>query len=837
MRTPLEAAHANGATNRKKQTILGCFTELWALCLVATLCLAFSTTTWAGVKTWGNTGTDFNDANSWVGGKLPKVTDSVDFSGPEVTNPNLSASFELLAISFSATDSSSYTLSSSSPAIKLTLDSVTNGSTSAIYTANTSGTNTISAPVVFGAAAGSTQTVTIGSGGTMVISGVISSTNNVTIAKEGAGTLTLSGTNTYAGGTALNAGTLNINNASALGTGAFTIASGSNGVIDNTTAGAITLTTNNAQAWNGDFTFTGTQSLNLGTGAVTLGASRTVTVNANNLTVGGVISGSGFGLTKAGNGALTLSGANTYTGGTTLNAGTLNINSATALGTGAFTINGGTINNTTAGAITLTNNNAITLGANFTFGGTQNLNLGTGAITNAGNRTITLNGTNSTLTLGGIMTNTSGAAQTTTVNGAGNTLSLGGYTLSSQSDVINGTGNVNIAGVISDGGKGAGSLTYGGGGVLTFGGANTYTGGTTLSSGTLNINNAGSGGKSSAIGKGTLTINGGTIDNTSGGAIALSTNNNVTVGGNFAFGGTNNLDFGGGKVSSGGNYTITLNGTNSTLTFGGGLNSTLSVGQTTTVNGAGNTLSLGGYTLNSGNQVDTINGSGNVNITGVVSSGGKSTGSGLTYSGTGVLTFGGANTYTGATTVNSGTLLVNGSTASGSAVSVNNSGTTLGGTGTINGNVTVGNGAILLGGTGNAASGTLTLANSLTLNSGSIIELALGASGAHSTLARTGSSAWTFSSGQAFSFINLGAQPGIYDNIITGLASNPGGESSWTITNAGWIGSFTWDGMGNIDLNVVAVPEPATWFAGFLALAALGYHERRRWLSLFRRSV
>ena len=55
----------------------------------------------------------------------------------------------------------------------------------------------------------------------------------------------------------------------------------------------------------------------------------------------------------------------------------------------------------------MTNNNAITFGGDFTFGGTQNLNLGTGAITNGGNRIITLNGTNSTLTFGGIMTNTS----------------------------------------------------------------------------------------------------------------------------------------------------------------------------------------------------------------------------------------------------------------------------------------------------------------------------------------------------------------------------------------------------------------------------------------------
>jgi hypothetical protein len=158
----------------------------------------------------------------------------------------------------------------------------------------------------------------------------------------------------------------------------------------------------------------------------------------------------------------------------------------------------------------------------------------------------------------------------------------------------------------------------------------------------------------------------------------------------------------------------------------------------------------------------------------------------------------------------------------------------LGGTGTIGGAVTVSSGANLLGGTGSAASGTLTLANNLTLNSGSIIELALGASGAHSTLARTGGT-WTFDATQAFTFINLGVTPGTYDNIITGLAADPLSEANWTITNAGWSGSFTFDGA-NIDLNVVAVPEPATYLAGILALATLGFQQRRRLFARLHRS-
>ena len=200
----------------------------------------------------------------------------------------------------------------------------------------------------------------------------------------------------------------------------------------------------------------------------------------------------------------------------------------------------------------------------------------------------------------------------------------------------------------------------------------------------------------------------------------------------------------------------------------------------------------------------------------------------ITKTGTSTFVLSGANTYGAGTTVTGGTLLVDNTTGSGTGtgiVTVSNSGTTLGGTGTITGAVTINSGARILGGTGAAASGTLTLANNLTLNSGSIIQLALGPAGAHSTLARTGGT-WSFQSNQAFTFIDLGATAGTYNNIITGLASNPG-TGGWTITNPGFAGTFTFDGA-NIDLTLTAVPEPSTWIAGALALAALAYTQRRR---------
>ena len=67
---------------------------------------------------------------------------------------------------------------------------------------------------------------------------------------------------------------------------------------------------------------------------------------------------SGAPLAKAGPNALTVVGANTYNGGTTLFSGQLNVGEASALGTGPLTINGGTIDNTSGSDITLSANNA-----------------------------------------------------------------------------------------------------------------------------------------------------------------------------------------------------------------------------------------------------------------------------------------------------------------------------------------------------------------------------------------------------------------------------------------------------------------------------------------------
>ena len=152
------------------------------------------------------------------------------------------------------------------------------------------------------------------------------------LVKSGAGALALQGGNTFSGGLTLNEGRLDLNSPTALGAaaGVFTIAS--NGVTigysgANTTTN--TIANNNPMAWNGDFSYTGagTRSLNLGSGAVTLGGSRTLAILNNTLIVEGVIDDGAFDydLAKIGTGRLTLRGANTFSGALAVLGGVLEL--------------------------------------------------------------------------------------------------------------------------------------------------------------------------------------------------------------------------------------------------------------------------------------------------------------------------------------------------------------------------------------------------------------------------------------------------------------------------------------------------------------------------------
>jgi fibronectin-binding autotransporter adhesin len=236
-----------------------------------------------------------------------------------------------------------------------------------------------------------------------------------------------------------------------------------------------------------------------------------VTLDGSGTTsMSGVISGGGS-LVKNDSGTVILSGVNTYTGGTTLNTGNLTANNNSALGTGALTINSGTLastNNSTVG-------NTIALQGN----------AGLSGITTSG--TLTQTGGSYTLNL-------ANATQSGAVNlSEGNT----GRTLTAQ--VNNGTST--ISGVIQNGGTGAGSLSKTGAGTLVLSGTNTYTGTTTVNTGTVQLgaSNVLSDNSGLNLAGGTLNLNGfsdrvGALSFSNGSTLDFGSGTNSFVFGNIS---------------------------------------------------------------------------------------------------------------------------------------------------------------------------------------------------------------------------------------------------------------------------------------------------------------
>ncbi|END5754657.1 autotransporter-associated beta strand repeat-containing protein, partial [Salmonella enterica] len=486
------------------------------------------------------------------------------------------------------------------------------------------------------------------------------------VVKSGDKMLTLSGANSYSGGTLISDGTLVASNVEALGTGDVTndavLELNTGGDFDNAISGSgqVVKSGDKTLTLSGSNTYTGGTLISGGTlvasNVEALGSGDVTNDAVLELNTGGdfdnAISGSGQ-VVKSGDETLTLSGANSYTGGTTISGGTLVASNVEALGSGDVTDNAVLELNT---------------GGDF-----DNAISGSGQVVKSGDETLTLSGTN---------TYTGG----TTISGG---------TLVATSVEALGTGDVtddatlelNTGGTFDNAISGSGQVVKSGDDVLTLSGANSYSGGTLISDGTLVASNVEALGTGDVTDNATLELNtGGTFDNviSGSGQVVKSGDDTLTLSGSNTYTGgtlisdgtlvatsvdalgtgdvtdnavlelntggdfTNNIS-GSGQVVKSGDETLTLSGANS---YTGG--TTISGGTLVASNvealGSGDVTDNATLEMNTGGDFDNaISGSGQV-----------------VKSGDETLTLSGANTYTGGTTINGGTLVASNVEALGS---------------------------------------------------------------------------------------------------------------------------------------------------------------------------
>ncbi|MES2129693.1 MAG: autotransporter-associated beta strand repeat-containing protein [Pseudomonadota bacterium] len=573
--------------------------------------------------------------------------------------------------------------------------------------------------------------------------------------KDGNGTLTLGGMNTYSGGTALTGGTLALAAPGALGS------SGTISFDGGTLAFGLGATTD----YSARFSTAANQNYALNT-------------NAETVTLGTALGGASNRLTKSGSGTLVLTAVPTYGGATQINGGTLFLN-ATASSTLAGDVSGAG-NLAVNGALTVRLNGAVSYsgtttisGSVLSFGGSGTLPgtiSGSGSLRKEGTGTLTLTGATThsggtdirsgTLAIGDGATSGSLSGNVAIATGA--TLSFNRSDANTNPSTISGNGVVEKAGA----------------GTLTLLGSNSYSGGTTLTDGTLSMKST------AAIGTtGTIKFNGGVLGFTSTNASDYSARFSTALGQKYAF------DTNGETI----NLATALTGVTNTLTkWGGGtlvLKAAPSYGGTTQINAGTLKLDFGfnsafltgavsgaGSLIKSGNGIVTFSGT-SLSYTGTTTIEGGSlsldsnadsylagalTGGGtLIKSGTGTLTLAGADSHAGGTTINGGKLVIgNGGTSGSLNGSVINKGilsfnrsdnstvaSAISGTGSVQVN---GGGTLTLGGSLSYTGTTTLAASGLVISSNSSRNLT-GVIGGTGTLEKAGLGTLTLEAANTFS--------------------------------------------------------------------------------------
>lgn len=718
-----------------------------------------------------------------------------------------------------------------------------------------------------------------GSGTSTTFAGTISdSAGTGVLTMNGAGTLVLSGNNSYAGGTVLNAGTLGVTNNGSVGSGAVTFGVGNSAVLQ--TQGALSSFVN----------------------AINLNGNGTLDVDGNTSTFTGLISGAG-GLTVTNtntggtsDGAVNLLNAgNSYTGGTTVENGALvSINAAGDLGTGGVTLNtGGGLQTETA----FTGAASFATAINLAGAGTididgQSSTFNSGIIGGSGALTVLSSAGGGVLTMLGANTYTGGTvigSRATVGISAADDLGTGGLTfnggtLQTQAALgtyavpitLTGAGTVDLYGnatTFTGAIGGAGALTFtdsssGGGGIAVLQGANSSTGGTDISAGVGSGGVAVQAGIANALGSGSLVMTGGsssanlnlegfseTIASLGGDLNSTLDLNGaaLTISGAPPASGVNTTFAGVIKDALGGVGTLTMNETGGTLvlsgqnTYAGG--TTLDAGTLGVTNNA--SLGAGGLTMNGGtlqtaaaltnfNTAINLAGAGTIDLDGQTSSfaAGIINGSGaLTFTNSGaagaVLTLQGTNGFTGGSTLATGAIVgiqqtgalgtggltFNGGTLQTQAALNDGSAVTMTGAGTVD---VFGNAATLSGTIGGA--GALKVTDNSTNGGGSLTLSGAGNSYSGGTTVAVGSGA----SGVT---LFAGAQNALGSGGVTLTGAN-GANGATTATlnlqgNAQTIASLSANQYGVLDLYggalTVSGGTPAsTIFAGVLQDSSVG---------------